>query len=136
MRTKRIPTILLSLLPLVAGCRSGSTPLPVGTFVNQGDPTQMLQLTLDPSKTPNPVIRMSMETGMNRYFGKSVGTYTLKTQRERKAGTFVLAMFPKDGTVEQVWCTRDSGEKWTLTLQPDGSLQDPSGEIWKRPVRI
>jgi hypothetical protein len=126
--------ILLSLLPLVAGCNSGSTPLPVGTFVNQSDPAQVLELTLDPSQTPNPLVRMSMETGMNKYFGKSVGSYTLKTQRERNAGTFVwltMSFRPPDGYVQQVWCTRDTGEKWALTLQPDGSLLDPRGGIWK-----
>jgi hypothetical protein len=63
MRYKHAPIFALLLLPLVSGCYSGSGPLPVGTFINQSDATEVLQLTLDPSQTWNPFIRMSIETG-------------------------------------------------------------------------
>src|SRR5215510_8344088 len=88
MRYKHAPIFALLLLPLVSGCYSGSGPLPTGTFVNQSDPTQVLQLTLDPSQTSNVLIRMSIETGANKYVGKSVGTYTLKTNSQSSKGTF------------------------------------------------
>jgi len=51
MQYKHAPLFALLLLPLVSGCYSGSGP--VGTFVNQSDPTQVLQLALDPSQTSN-----------------------------------------------------------------------------------
>ena len=89
MRYKHAPLFALLLLPLVSGCYSGSGPLPLGTFVNQSDPTQVLQLTLDPSQTSNVLIRMSIETGANKYFGKSVGTYTMKTKSQSSKGKFV-----------------------------------------------
>ena len=88
MRYKHTLNFALLLLPLLSGCYSGSGAAPVGTFINQTDPTQVLQLTLDPSQTSNVLIRMSIETGANKYFGKSVGTYTLKTKSQSSKGTF------------------------------------------------
>ena len=124
--------ILVVSLALLSGCRSGSNPLPVGTFTNHNDPTQVLELTLDPSQTPNVFIRISIETGVNKYFGKSVGKYTLKTQRESTSGKFVWAINTRDGSLQEVWLTADTGQKWTLTVKPDGSLVDSNGAAWKR----
>src|SRR5215468_10856081 len=90
MQYKHTPMFVLLLLPLLSGCQSGSNPLPlpIGTFINQSDPTQVLELTLDPSQTWNPFVRISIETGANKYVGKSVGTYTLKTKHESSKGKF------------------------------------------------
>jgi hypothetical protein len=73
----RYPYVAICLLAavsaLLSGCQSGSTPLPVGKFVNQQDPSRVLQLTLDSSQTSNVFIRISIETGANKYFGKAWG---------------------------------------------------------------
>jgi hypothetical protein len=131
---------LLLLLPLFSGCHSGIRPLPVGTFVNQSDPSQELELTLDPSKTPNPFIRISIETGASKYVGKSVGTYMLKTQQGISKGTFAFTVItientPLDDSWHQVGFTAENGSTWKLTVQKDGSLLDSSGVAWKRETR-
>ena len=135
MRYEHALMLLLLLLLLLSGCQSGSRPLPTGAFVNQSDPTQVLELMLDASQTPNVFIRLSMETGANKYFGKSVGTYTLKTQRATSTGKFVWTKSLRDGSLEAVWFTGDNGKAWTLTVQPDGSFVDSSGVAWRHPPR-
>ncbi len=138
MRYKHAPIFVLLLLPLLPGCQSGSSPLPVGTFINQSDPTQVLELTLDPSQTPNVFIRISIETGANKYFGKSVGTYTLKTKHESSKGRFVYvisrARSQRDDSLNKVWFTAGNGNTWTLAVQVDGSFVDSSGVAWKRQI--
>jgi len=140
MRYKHAPIFALLLLPLLSGCQSGSSPLPVGIFINESDPSQVLELTLDPSQTPNVLIRISIETGANKYFGKSVGTYTLKTKHESSKGTFVYRVIswersPRDDGSHKVWFTAENGNTWTLTVQGDGSFVDSSGVGWKRQTR-
>ena len=137
MRYKHAPIFVLLILPLLSGCQSGSSPLPVGTFINQSDPTQVLTLTLDPSQTPNVFIRISIETGANKYFGKSVGIYTLKTKHESSKGKFVYRVISwararRDDSLHDVWFTGENGDTWTLAVQVDGSLVDSSGVAWKR----
>lgn len=137
MRYKHAPIFALLLLPLVSGCYSGSGPLPVGTFVNQSDATQVLQLTLDPSQTSNVFIRMSIETGTNKYFGKSVGTYTLKTKNQISKGTFVYIVISWGNSrlpegVHEVSFAAENGNTWTLAFKADGSFVDSSGVAWKR----
>ena len=137
MRYKHAPLFALLLLPLVSGCYSGSGPVPVGTFVNQSDPTQVLQLTLDPSQTWNPFIRMSIETGANKYVGKSVGTYTLKTKSQSSKGTFAYLVITWGNSrqpvgVHEVSFAAESGNTWTLAFNADGSFVDSSGVEWKR----
>lgn len=51
-------TTLFALL-LFSGCQSGAGTLPAGTFINRTDSSQVLQLTLDPSQTPNLLLRVS-----------------------------------------------------------------------------
>jgi hypothetical protein len=106
--------------------------LPVGTFVNQSDSSQMIQLTLDPSQTTNVFIRVSIETGVNKYFGKSVGTYALTTSEGKSAGTFVWAKTPRDGSLHEVWFTTNDGKRWEMAVTPDGALLDSSGVPWRR----
>jgi hypothetical protein len=60
-----------------------------------------------------------------------VGTYTLKTQQESTKGTFVWAKLPRNQRVREVWFTDDSGQRWTLAVEADGSLVDSSGVAWK-----
>jgi hypothetical protein len=132
MRQRHVAILGLLLLLLLAGCRSGAGPLPVGTFINQSDPSQMIQLTLDPSQTTNVFIRVSIETGANKYFGKSVGTYVLKTNHGSSGGTFLWAKSLRDGSLQDIWLTADTGKKWTLNVMPDGSLVDSNGGAWKR----
>ena len=126
------PMLSLLFVPLLSGCQSGSSPLPIGAFVNQSDPSQVLELRLDSSQTPNFFIRISIETGANKYFGKSVGTYTLKGQHESSKGKFVWAKSPRAGSLREVWFTAENGKTWTLTVQTDGSFVDSSGVAWKR----
>jgi hypothetical protein len=140
MRYKHAPIFVLLLLTLLSGCRSGFRPLPVGTFISQSDPTQVLEITLDPSQTPNAFIRMSIETGANKYVGKSVGTYTLKTPHESSKGTFVYRVITwersrGEDSLREVWFTAENGNTWALAVQVDGSLVDSSGGAWKRQVR-
>jgi len=140
MRYKNAPIFVMLLLPLLSGCQSGSSPLPVGTFINQIDPTQVLELTLDPSQTWNPFVRMSIATGANKYVGKSVGIYTLKTKDESSKGKFVYRViswekYPRDDRLHQVWFTAENGDTWTLTVQVDGSFVDSGGVAWKRQTR-
>jgi hypothetical protein len=145
MRYKHAPIFVLLLLPLLSGCQAGSSPLPVGTFINQTDPTEVLELRLDPSQTRNVLIRFSIETGANKYFGKSVGTYMLKTKHESSKGTFVYRVISWEGPLyrqsqrddrrRQVWFTAENGDSWTLAVQVDGSLVDSSGVAWKRQIR-
>jgi hypothetical protein len=125
---------MLSLLVLVllAGCQSGAGPLPVGTFLNQNDPSQTIQLTLDPSQTTNVFIRVSIETGVNKYFGKSVGTYALTTSKGKSAGTFVWAKSPRDGSLHEVWFTTIEGKRWEMAVTTDGALVDSTGVAWRR----
>jgi hypothetical protein len=130
MRSKRNLIPLLSGLLFVAGCQAGAVNLPVGTFINQRDARQSLELKLDPSKTPNVFIRASIETGANRYFGKTVGTYVWTTGKGRQTGTFIWAKSLGDG-LHVVWFTADDGRTWTLNVQEDGSLQDSAGVLWK-----
>jgi hypothetical protein len=109
----------------------------VGTFVNQIDPTQVLQLTLDPSQTLNVFIRASIETGANKYVGKSVGTYTLKTKSESSKGTFVYVVISWGNSqlsegVHEVSFTAENGTVWTLAFEADGSFLDSSGVVWRR----
>jgi hypothetical protein len=109
----------------------------VGTFINQSDATQVLQLTLDPSQTSNPLIRMSIETGANKYLGKSVGTYTLKTKTESSKGRFVYLVISWGNSrlpegVHEVSFTAENGSIWTLAFKADGSFVDSSGVAWKR----
>jgi hypothetical protein len=137
MRYKSAPIFVLLLLPLLSGCQSGSSPLPVGSFINQSDPTQVLDLTLDPSQTWNPIVRITIATGANKYVGKSVGTYTLKTKHESSKGKFVYRVIsweksPRDDRLHQVWFTAENGNTWTLTIQVDGSFVDSGGVAWKR----
>ena len=137
MRYKHAPLFALLLLPLVSGCYSGSGPVPLGTFVNQSDSTQVLQLTLDPSQTWNPFIRMSIETGANKYVGKSVGTYTLKTKSQSSKGTFAYRVISWGNSqlpegVHEVSFAAENGNTWTLAFNADGSFVDSSGVAWKR----
>ena len=142
MRYKHAPLFALLLLPLVSGCYSGccysgSGPLPVGTFVNQSDPSQVLQLTLDPSQTWNPFIRMSIVTGANKYVGKTVGTYTLKTNSQSSKGTFAYLVISWGNSrlpegVHEVSFAAENGNIWTLAFKEDGSFVDSSGVAWKR----
>src|SRR5439155_9443831 len=131
MRYRHASMLVLLLLPVLSACQSGSNPAPIGTFINQSDPSQALELTLDPAQTPNVFIRISIKTGANKYFGKSVGTYTLKTQQDSSRGTFVWAKSLRDGSLYEVWFTADTGKTWTLTVQPDGGLVDSSGRTWR-----
>ena len=126
--------LFLFVLLFVTGCQRGATTLPVGTFINQRDTTQSLELKPDPSQTSNVFIRASIETGVNRYFGKTVGTYVLTTNQGRRTGKFLWAKSLGDGSVHEVWFTADDGTTWTLNVEEDGSLQDPAGVVWK-PVR-
>ena len=137
MRYKHAPIFALLLLPFLSGCYSGSGPLPVGTYINQSDATQMLQLTLDPSRTSNPFIRMSIKTGANKYVGKSVGTYILKTQSEKRKGTFAYLTISWGNSrlpegVHEVSFTGENGKIWTLAFKADGSFVDSTGVAWKR----
>jgi hypothetical protein len=125
-------TSLLFILLVFSGCQSGAGPLPLGTFVNESDRSQVLEITLDPSQTPNVLLRISMESRANHYFGKSLGKYVLKTDRGTATGTFVWAKSPCDGCLHEVWFTADAGKRWTMTVQPDSSLSDGNGVIWKR----
>ena len=144
MRYKHSLVFALLLLPLVSGCNSGccysgSGPVPVGTFINQSDPAQVLQLTLDPSQTWNPFIRMSIETGANKYVGKSVGTYTLKTKNQGSKGTFAYRVITWGNSrypvgVHEVSFTAENGNIWALDFRPDGSFVDSGGVAWKRQV--
>jgi hypothetical protein len=105
-------------------------------YINQSDATQMLQLTLDPSQTSNPFIRMSIKTGANKYVGKSVGTYILKTNSESSKGTFTYLTISWGNSrlpegVHEVWFTGENGKSWTLAFKADGSFVDSSGAAWK-----
>jgi hypothetical protein len=117
-------------LLFVSGCQGGNS-LPVGTFINQHDTTQSLELTLDASQTSNVFIRASIKTGVNRYFGKTVGTYVLTTDRGRRVGKFLWAKTLGDGSIQEVWFTAEGGSTWTLIVEQDGSLQGLAGEVWK-----
>jgi len=123
--------LFLFVLLFVTGCQRGATTLPVGTFINQRDTTQSLELKPDPSQTSNVFIRASIETGVNRYFGKTVGTYVLTTSQGRRTGKFLWAKSLRDGSLHEVWFTGDDGTMWTLNVEEDGSLQDPVGVVWK-----
>jgi hypothetical protein len=128
-RNAVMPILLFLLL---SGCQAGAGPLPVGTFINRSDSSQMIQLTLDPSQTTNVFIRVSIETGANKYFGKSVGTYALTTSEGKSAGTFVWAKSPRDGSLHDVWFTTKDGKRWEMAVTPDGALVDSSGVAWLR----
>jgi hypothetical protein len=121
---------LLTVLLLVSGCQGGN-PLPIGTFINQRNATQSLELKLDPSQTSNVFIRASIEMGANQYFGKTVGTYVLSTDQGPRAGKFLWAKSLRDGSLHEVWFTAEDGSTWTLNVERDGSLQDPAGVVWK-----
>jgi len=131
--------LCLLCVALLSGCGSAANPLPVGTFTNQSDPAQVLELALDPSRTTNIFIRISIETGANKYFGKSVGTYTLKTKLESTKGKFVYmiswARSQRNDSLNKVWFTAENGNTWTLAFQVDGSFVDSSGVAWKRQTR-
>jgi hypothetical protein len=129
---QRCAAVLVLLLLLLSGCQSGTVPLPVGTFINQSDSSQTIQLTLDPSQTTNVFIRVSIETGANKYFGKSVGTYALTTSQGKSAGTFVWAKSPRDGSLHEVWFTAQDGKRWDMAVTSDGSLMDSTGVAWRR----
>jgi len=117
---------------LFSGCQSGTGKLPAGTFINRTDSSQVLQLTLDPSQTPNILLRVSIETGANRYFGKSVGRFVLKTDRAAAvSGKFLLAKSPRDGSLHEVWFTSDDGRTWEMNVLPDASLSDSPGVVWQ-----
>src|SRR5215510_5352832 len=140
MRYNNAPIFVMLLLPLLSGCQSGSSPLPVATFINQSDPTQVLELTLDPSQTWNPFVRMSIATGANKYVGKSVGIYTLKTKDESSKGKFVYRVISWGNSrlpegVHEVSFTAENGNIWTLAFKADGSFVDSSGVAWKRQTR-
>jgi hypothetical protein len=132
MRQRHAAILGLLVLLLLAGCQSGAGPLPVGTFINQSDSSQMIQLTLDPSQTTNVFIRVSIETGANKYFGKSVGTYALTTSHGKSGGTFVWAKSPRDGSLHEVWFTTQDGKRWEMSVMSDGSLMDSAGVLWSR----
>jgi len=100
----------------------------------------VLELTLDPSQTWNPIVRISIATGANKYVGKSVGIYTLKTKHESSKGKFAYRVIsweksPRDDRLHQVWFTAENGNTWTLTVQVDGSFVDSGGVAWKRQTR-
>jgi hypothetical protein len=141
MRYKHASFLALLLWPLLSGCQSGFSPLPVGTFINESDTSQVLELTLDPYQTRNVLIRISIKTGANKYFGKSVGTYTLTTKHESSKGTFVYRVISWEGSRRddslhhKVWFTAENGNTWTLAVQGDGSFVDSSGAAWKRQTR-
>src|SRR5215470_12290012 len=121
MRYKHAPIFVLLLLPLLSGCQSGSSPLPVGTFINQNDPTQVLELTLDSSQTWNPFVRISIATGASKYVGKSVGIYTLKTKHESSKGKFDYRVITWGNSrqpegVHEVSFTAENGNIWTLAF--------------------
>ena len=132
MRERYAAMLSVLVLVLLSGCQSGAGPLPVGTFINQTDPNQMIQLTLDPSQTTNVFIRVSIETGANKYFGKSVGTYALTTSQNKSAGTFVWAKSPRDGSLHEVWFTAKDGKRWEMAVTSDGALVDSTGVAWRR----
>jgi len=80
---------------------------------------------------------MSIETGANKYVGKSVGTYTLKTQSQTSKGTFSYRVItwgtprPPEG-VHEVSFAAENGNIWTLAFEADGSFVDSGGVAWKR----
>ena len=131
MRLTRNLRPVLSILLFVSGCQGGAATLRVGTFINQRDTTQSLELKQDASQTPNVFIRASIKTGVNRYFGKTVGTYVLTTNQGRRTGKFVWTKSLRDGSLHEVWFTEDDGRTWTLNVEGNGSLQDPVGVVWK-----
>jgi hypothetical protein len=135
MRYNHAPMLVLLLVLLLSGCRSGSSQLPIGTFISESDPAQVLELTLDPSQTPNVFMRISIATGANKYFGKSVGTYTLKDKHDNSKGKFVWAKSLRADSLREVWFTAENGNTWTLLVRADGSLMDSSGVSWKHPTR-
>jgi hypothetical protein len=130
MRLVRNLCALLSVLLFGFGCE-GASSLPVGTFINQRDTTQSLELKLDPSQTSNVFVRASIETGANRYFGKTVGTYVLTTNQGRRTGKFLWAKTLRDGSIHEVWFTADDGSTWALNVEGDGSMHDPTGVVWQ-----
>jgi hypothetical protein len=130
MRLARNLCLPIIVLLFVSGCH-GDNSLPVGTFINQHDTTQSLELNLDASQTSNVFIRASIKTGVNRYFGKTVGTYVLTTDRGRRFGKFLWAKTNGYGSIHEVWFTAEDGSTWTLNVEQDGSLQDPNGVVWK-----
>ena len=132
MRQGHAAMLFLFLLPMLYGCQSGAEPLPVGDFVNQSDPGQVLHLALDPSQTTNVFIRISIETGANKYFGKSVGTYVLRSSKGTDSGTFVWAKSIRDGSLHEVVFTAADGMRWEINVERDGSLRDAGGVAWKR----
>jgi hypothetical protein len=134
MGLKRRLFPLLSILLCVSGCQGGAGTLPVGTFINQRDTTQSLELKQDASQTSNVFIRASIESGANKYFGKTVGTYVLTTGQSRRTGKFLWAKSPGDRSVHEVWFNADDGTAWTLSVEGDGTLKGPGGIVWK-PVR-
>jgi hypothetical protein len=99
--------------------------------MNRNDSGQVLQLTLDPSQTPNMLLRISIETGENRYFGKSVGRFVLKSGRAAVSGKFIWAKSPR-GNLHEVWFTAGDGRTWEMNVLPDGSLSDSAGVVWHR----
>jgi hypothetical protein len=70
-------------------------------------------------------------------FGKSVGTYTLRTNSQRSKGTFAYIVISWGNSrlpegVHEVSFTGENGNIWTLAFKADGSFVDSSGVAWKR----
>ena len=121
----------LMIAMLFAGCHSKGNAIPVGTFVNSSDSTQVLELKVDPSQTPNMFLRIGMLVGANKVFGKTVGVYTLKTNHGASAGTFVSVIPLRGAGGASVTLDPRDGKRWSLETESDGSLRDSLGNVWR-----
>ena len=133
MRAKRTLIAALVVLPLLMfGCQSAVDRL-TGTFINERDPNQILKLTPDVSQTTNVLIRVGIETGASKFFGKTVGRYSLQTTSGIRTGKFV-SFKPIHLNVQNITLNPDQGPGWTLTGEADGSFRDSSDVIWRLQV--
>ena len=124
---RRYGQVAVVVLPiLVSGCQSA---VPSGIFINQKN-QQVLELRPDVSQTPNVLIRLGMESGATKVFGKTVGVYKLTGAPGNTAGTFV-SFKPMRSTMQHMTLQSNQGQEWILVAQRDGSFKDSTGTVWR-----
>jgi hypothetical protein len=135
MRTFK--NVLLAALALIVFFAVFSFVRPQTFFRDQRfvreDNSQTLELRVN-SRLASVIPAVGGALSGGRLFGKLQGSYTLTTPQGQSSGQFVWMKGPlccRELPDQTLAFWPDSGEKWAVAIQEDGSFRDLSGMAWK-----
>jgi hypothetical protein len=107
------------------------------TFINESDTTQTLELKVN-SRLNSVMPRAAAVLSGGRLLGKQVGLFALKTEQGIITGKFVWMKGPgccRPDSLQRLVFRPMTGEEWSVTVQTDGSFQDPQGMTWRLKIK-